>query len=626
MGKRGDYLTVLGIVVSFFLFAYLFSGSFVRLQLGPGHDAVDLNQDPVPIGGGTGGDVQLSPISDSVNTILNDCTEIEAQWNDIFDVDDQDIDEIHSFEGDADYGCEEYLAWQDDGSRFYVLAGSTEVNDNDDSVVLIAIGGDFTESFKGNITDFGDGDMDGSQVDYLVDVLADIESYSVSRSSDVSDDDEAVGQFDVSFKVGNSSDFSLSGDVYEFEYYNESLNNGILTELSESGGVHVSNDTEYIFIEQTRELYVEVCEVNWTAVEGECSEDDEMEVWYNDTNSCDDDTDQPDNETEDCDYDNLGIIGDDGDYEDDGEELDLFIDGDEVDFDEKYDEDYEVEFVDDDGDVRVAFDWDFEDEPLNLRDIEIEIQGSNSDFGFIIVNGIDEDKTVWVDRKDSDSDFVCVEDDDISSISSISSICGRSDEIIVPCPGSNDDYDCSISGGRFEVVGLEHSGVREVLPEDAADVPNPGCTPNWDYSGWSSCTNGLRTRTATDLNNCGTSAGRQALSEACISPPTNPSCEADWDCTPWDPAGECPEEGYKTRTCTDTNDCGTNIGKPAERFNCEEPGSNTFAIVMIIVLSVLIIGTVVVLVILIKKRERDKRRQMQRSNVQLTQGMNRFGR
>ena len=42
-------------------------------------------------------------------------------------------------------------------------------------------------------------------------------------------------------------------------------------------------------------------------------------------------------------------------------------------------------------------------------------------------------------------------------------------------------------------------------------------------------------------------------------------CEEDWSCGAW---SEC-IEGIKTRTCTDQNNCGTIVGKPIESQGCE---------------------------------------------------------
>ena len=47
-----------------------------------------------------------------------------------------------------------------------------------------------------------------------------------------------------------------------------------------------------------------------------------------------------------------------------------------------------------------------------------------------------------------------------------------------------------------------------------------------------------------------------------------PPCTEDWSCTEWLPE-ICPVEEIQTRTCTDANECGTTVDKPAESQSCE---------------------------------------------------------
>lgn len=50
---------------------------------------------------------------------------------------------------------------------------------------------------------------------------------------------------------------------------------------------------------------------------------------------------------------------------------------------------------------------------------------------------------------------------------------------------------------------------------------NNTCTPNWNCSSFSSCTNSVQTRTCTDLNSCNNLTGRPALNQSCsVSTPT----------------------------------------------------------------------------------------------------------
>jgi Mg-chelatase subunit ChlD len=43
-------------------------------------------------------------------------------------------------------------------------------------------------------------------------------------------------------------------------------------------------------------------------------------------------------------------------------------------------------------------------------------------------------------------------------------------------------------------------------------------------------------------------------------------CVEDWSCSDW---SDCSQEGIQTRTCTDSNDCGTELIKPSESKYCE---------------------------------------------------------
>lgn len=48
--------------------------------------------------------------------------------------------------------------------------------------------------------------------------------------------------------------------------------------------------------------------------------------------------------------------------------------------------------------------------------------------------------------------------------------------------------------------------------------PTSTCTPNWQCSGWSTCTNSQQTQTCNDLNNCNTTSGEPNLTQTCSMP------------------------------------------------------------------------------------------------------------
>jgi len=49
------------------------------------------------------------------------------------------------------------------------------------------------------------------------------------------------------------------------------------------------------------------------------------------------------------------------------------------------------------------------------------------------------------------------------------------------------------------------------------------CTEDWSYGDWSSCVGGQQTRTATDLNSCGTEVNKSTTTQSCSTGPSGPS-------------------------------------------------------------------------------------------------------
>lgn len=109
------------------------------------------------------------------------------------------------------------------------------------------------------------------------------------------------------------------------------------------------------------------------------------------------------------------------------------------------------------------------------------------------------------------------------------------------------------------------------------------CSTDWDCEEWTSCADGLQTRTCNDLNSCGTNSSKPSESQTC-----DVVCTAEWDCTDWAPL-QCPESEQQTRTCVDVNSCDSEAGKPTETRVCtfEKSGSGIFVFVIV---GVLIIG------------------------------------
>lgn len=105
-------------------------------------------------------------------------------------------------------------------------------------------------------------------------------------------------------------------------------------------------------------------------------------------------------------------------------------------------------------------------------------------------------------------------------------------------------------------TGGDLSGNPAAAPGQAA-----GCLPGWYCSGWSVCQNGSQSRTCTDVNTCNTTAGRPSLTQSCGG---LPACTADWNCTAWSACSN----GVQTRSCSDRNNCGSNAEPPDALQSC----------------------------------------------------------
>ncbi len=116
-------------------------------------------------------------------------------------------------------------------------------------------------------------------------------------------------------------------------------------------------------------------------------------------------------------------------------------------------------------------------------------------------------------------------------------------------------------------VGLTQESVDVVTPVDdnyiitpsipEATVPD-SCQANWSCANWSACSNGVQTKTCTDLNGC---ADDRVESQQCGS-----VCTPRWTYTAWSACSN----GVQTRTVTDLNSCGVNTDKPANSQSCTE--------------------------------------------------------
>lgn len=123
----------------------------------------------------------------------------------------------------------------------------------------------------------------------------------------------------------------------------------------------------------------------------------------------------------------------------------------------------------------VEFEWDFDEESLDLEEVAIDKGTTDDGRGFVIVKNltlqVGQTKSVRV-TKVLGSGFVCVKDvPGIASVEEISSGCDAVDETRVPCPGTADSFNCTDEVENYLITGLENTGISETLPPPAPPAP-----------------------------------------------------------------------------------------------------------------------------------------------------------
>jgi len=340
-----------------------------------------------------------------------------------------------------------------------------------------------------------------------------------------------------------------------------------------------------------------VCTPEWVSHDSSCGTNDYQTRTYTDSNNC---GETKASEQISCDYGNKKVVGQVSEIETENVgNLALKIDG--TNFNSATDYSsygiVEVQILES-SEKLLAFDWDFST-PLELRSITIQKQDSNDEEGYLIVNGLEgSEKTFYVDKLTSENK-VCVEDAAVDSSSDMSARCNEDNEYLVSCPGNKDQFDCSISGDKYVVSGLSNSGV-----EETDGVNNGGtdddCTPSWSCGAWSTCSGGTQTRTCTDSESCGTTQNKPAVSQSCSI-----GCFSDWDCTDWSNM----KDACGVRNCIDTKGCSVPTNQPTEEMTCpniNQPKPTWLIWLIVIVLVLLSIGVIATIIVLVVKNSKKK--------------------
>ena len=156
----------------------------------------------------------------------------------------------------------------------------------------------------------------------------------------------------------------------------------------------------------------------------------------------------------------------------------------------------------------VEFNIDLDKDKLDCREVTVEKQPEVTTRGFTLIKGIsltDENKTAYVD-KIAAFNRVCIKDEEVDSIDELSQNCDGSNEFLVRCDGiKHGNYTCTDVSSQYKVEGLMHSAVAE---------PS-SCSESWSCTEWSSCKDKKQKRTCTETNQCGTNFNKPSEQRSC---------------------------------------------------------------------------------------------------------------
>lgn len=555
--KSGEIIVILAGVFLFALSSYL-----ITLHA--------INQETKP---------QFSPATDLPNFPTTcSTTDINAFWENIFVVNSTGIT-IISNSTSQNY-CADFIAYKNDTNQTNVLAVNSNSTNGTINFIRVSAGhGNLTENSKTAISSITTTNLTlTTQLSLFSNILA-----GETRINPIGSETEASTEFNQSFKIENASAFTYNTINTHYNFtYNETP--------------EIENTTSIVGIVQESNYYNQLtfikflppetfsCTPVWTAQNTSCTPAETYTTYYTDLNNCP--LSSKANETTGCDYNENGLIGEVGDINSNANNIDVEINEDVYNSTLNYTGTKKVDIYSGNRKM-VSFEWNFTI-PLNFRQIEITKQSSASNYGSIIISGLEVEKEATIDRI-SNKTQVCVKERQIEDIDEIDDDCRGIGERLVPCPGEFDNIECNISNNYFIVSGISHSAVLEYQEIITS------CAENWSYSSWGPCLNNQQTRTATDVNGCGTVTTRDPIIQTCESTNNENSstCTPNWKCTEWTPT-KCPQKGEQTRTCTDLNNCGTNE-EPTNQI-CQRESSN---IILIAILTIAVIITFAIILILI---------------------------
>ncbi len=418
---------------------------------------------------------------------------------------------------------------------------------------------------------------------------------SLIEKRDILTTDEATTIFNSMFKISPTQWQTNATTRFTNYIFTDNVTNN--TAIKAYGGAVNTNYSLNTFIYTEIQKGPVLCTTNWTEVSTPCNITELKTIWYNDTNSCN--YPQPlyhQNKTVACDYDRNNLIGNESSPKEINLDYNIYIDGELLNSSKTYNQTKTIQIRE--GDIiRVEFSHNFEESPLNLTNIKIEKQSSNTAFGYLITEGITDNKKITLDWINRDTTKICIRNSAVLNITIFSQRCNSRSEVLLDCPEESNGFSCKIEDNKITIRGLTSSAVKQIQTT-IINNHSETCIPSWVCTAWSDCANNLRTKTCTDLNYCGTSVGKPQEIENCAL-----ECTPEWQCTGWSPI-ECPENSKLTRTCIDLKKCNILTNKPSEIKSCgykEEKTDSSGWLTLAIIIFLLIFSILAIIIYLILK-------------------------
>ena len=491
---------------------------------------------------------------------ISDCStaSIKAVWDSIFLI---SSDNIIIMNSSSSSGCNNFIAYKNVSGDFYYLGNSNYSASPTLSAFKII--------------------FNSSGVPLAISILSlnqnlnmNILSTSVINRGIISSN-SADTEFRSVFRLASSAwtaNFTSSQSTF---FYNNLSNSGLID-------ANKSIDS-FVFINVSS-----ACTPTWQQVTNSCDSNNTYLTWYNDTNSCNILPDSSHaNFTSSCSFGN--IVGDSSSITANNFNVTVFVDG-TSDLSSVTLTNNSFVQMEEGNITRISFYYNSSGN-LDLTGISIEKQNSSSDFGYLLVSGLNVEKNITIDKINSSSTQVCAKNSHVLRISDMSDDCSNSGEILLDCPGFDfaSNLSCTIGDSTFTISGLTSSAVREILPSKT-------CTPDWFCGDWGNCLNGNQTKTCTDSNSCNPQNTTYTSTQQCVS-----SCVSNWSCADW---SICNQNGTQTRTCTDSNSCSSGSANiPLESQECSPSNFSTRSIVTFMLILILIIAVIGVIYYIIKIRK-----------------------